>query len=159
TDTASGNGARLDSGSLVLATMGRLAVRWSRPVVGTITTVTICDEADGWYASFSCSCAEVPTEPLHPTSKETASALRRQGLLVPAAQEAAVEHPRHYRRAELRLATAQRRLARRQTGSQRRQKARKVVAKHQQQVQRQRRDFPHTTARALLRQYDTLYVE
>ena len=66
-----GNGARLDngSGSLVLAKIGRIAVRWSRPIQGTIKTVTISKEADGWYVSFSC--AEVPVEPLPETGRET----------------------------------------------------------------------------------------
>jgi putative transposase len=54
-----GNGARLDNGYLVLSKIGRIAVRWSRPVEGTIKTVTISKEADGWYVC--CSCAEVPT--------------------------------------------------------------------------------------------------
>ena len=40
TDTEYGNGARLENGSLVLSKMGRLAVRWSRPIEGTVTTVT-----------------------------------------------------------------------------------------------------------------------
>src|SRR6516225_8606010 len=64
-----GNGARLDNGSLVLAKIGRIAVRWSRPVQGSIKTVTISKEADGWYVSFSC--ADVPTEPLPLTGKAT----------------------------------------------------------------------------------------
>jgi putative transposase len=48
-----GNGARLDNGCLVLAKIGRIAVRWSRPVQGTIKTVTVSREADGWYVCFS----------------------------------------------------------------------------------------------------------
>ncbi len=32
-----GNGAYLDNGCLVLAKIGRLAVRWSRPIEGTLT--------------------------------------------------------------------------------------------------------------------------
>src|SRR5262245_14205605 len=53
-----GHGARLDNGFLVLSKIGRMAVRWSRPIAGTPKTVTISREADGWYGSFSC--AEVP---------------------------------------------------------------------------------------------------
>src|SRR5262249_36166259 len=63
-----GNGARLDNGSLVLSKIGRIAVRWSRPVQGTIKTVTVSREADGWYVCFSC--AEVPTAPLARTGRE-----------------------------------------------------------------------------------------
>jgi hypothetical protein len=33
---------------VVLSTIGRIAVRWSRPVQGTIKTVTVSREADGW---------------------------------------------------------------------------------------------------------------
>jgi putative transposase len=53
-----GNGVRLDNGYLVLSKIGRVAVRWSRPLEGTPKTVTISHEADGWYAIISC--AEVP---------------------------------------------------------------------------------------------------
>src|SRR5678816_4237730 len=44
-----GNGARLDNGFLVLSTIGRISVHWSRPMEGRPKTVTICKEADGWY--------------------------------------------------------------------------------------------------------------
>src|SRR5260370_24054368 len=45
-----GNGATLDNGFLVLSKIGRVAVRWSRPIEGTPKTVTISQEADGRYA-------------------------------------------------------------------------------------------------------------
>jgi putative transposase len=62
-----GTGARLDNGALVLSKIGRIAVRWSRPMEGTPKTVTISKEADGWYVASSC--AEVPTHPLPPPGK------------------------------------------------------------------------------------------
>src|SRR5262249_35877535 len=64
-----GNGAQLDNGFLVRSKIGRIAVRWSRPVAGTIKTVTVSREADGWYVCFSC--AEVPIQPLPMTGRET----------------------------------------------------------------------------------------
>jgi putative transposase len=70
-----------------------------------------------------------------------------------------VDNPRHYRKAERQLARAQRRVSRRTKGSKRRRKAVVLLARHHQQVQRQRRDFHHKTALALLRQYDTIYLE
>ncbi|HEV2458644.1 MAG TPA: transposase, partial [Ktedonobacterales bacterium] len=62
-------GARLDNGFLVLSCIGRLAVRWSRPIEGTPKTVTVSREADGWYVSISC--ADVPIQPLPATGQET----------------------------------------------------------------------------------------
>jgi hypothetical protein len=64
-----GNGATLDNGFFVLSKTGSIAVRWSRPLVGTIKTVMISREADGWYVCFSC--ADVPIQPLPETSQET----------------------------------------------------------------------------------------
>ncbi|HEV2460533.1 MAG TPA: hypothetical protein VGS80_19435 [Ktedonobacterales bacterium] len=43
-----GNGVTRDNGFLVLSTIGRLALRWSRPLPGTPKTVTISQEAAGW---------------------------------------------------------------------------------------------------------------
>jgi putative transposase len=63
-----GNGARLDNGFLVLSKIGRMAVRWSRPMEGTPKTVILSREADGWYVCFSC--ADVPRQPLAPTGQE-----------------------------------------------------------------------------------------
>ncbi|HEV2460726.1 MAG TPA: hypothetical protein VGS80_20420, partial [Ktedonobacterales bacterium] len=70
---AYGNGAHREHGSLVLSTRGRLAVRWSRPRKGTPKTGTVSNEADG--GSGSCSCADVPTEPLPETGRETGIAV------------------------------------------------------------------------------------
>src|SRR5215813_8020529 len=43
-----GNGATLENGFLDLSKIGRIAMRWSRPIEGTVRTVTITREADGW---------------------------------------------------------------------------------------------------------------
>jgi putative transposase len=69
TDPQCGNGATLDNGFLVLSKIGRLAVRWSRPIEGTPKTATISREADGWYVCVTC--ADVPMQPLPPTSQGT----------------------------------------------------------------------------------------
>jgi putative transposase len=151
-----GNGARLENGSLVLSQIGRIAVRWSRPSEGTIKTVTIANEADGWYVSFSC--AEVPTEPLPLTGKETGIDVGLTVVLLTAAGES-VPNPRHYRTAERALKQAQLRVSRRTQGSRRRRTAVQVLAKQQQHVRRQRSDFQHKTALALVRAYDTISVE
>jgi putative transposase len=151
-----GNGARLDNGYLVLSKIGRIAVHWSRTVQGTIKTVTVSREADGWYVC--CSCAEVPTEPLPRTGRETGIDVGVMVFLV-TAQGEVVENPRHYRTAERELKKAQQRVSRRKKGSKRRAKAVRQCARKHQHVRRQRADFHHQTALALVRAYDTIYVE
>jgi putative transposase len=156
TYTEYGNGARLENGYLVLSQIGRLAVRWSRPVEGSSKTGTVSPEADGWYVMFSC--VDVPAQPLLPTGHETGIDV---GLTVfrITAEGDAVETPRHYRRGEKKLAQAQRRVCRRQKGSHRRRKAVGHLQRAHQTVQRQRPDFHHKTARHLLREHDTIYLE
>jgi putative transposase len=123
---------------------------------GTPKTVTISREADGWYACFAC--AEVPVQPFAPTGQETGIDVGLKVFLITADGEI-VENPRHYRKAEKQLAKAQRCVSRRKKGSHRRKKAVALLKRKHQTIQRQRRDFQHKTALALLRQYDTIYLE
>jgi putative transposase len=151
-----GNGARLENGYLVLSKIRRLAVRWSRPVEGSSKTVTVSQEADGWYVMFSC--ADVPAQPLLPTGRETGIDVGLTVFLITAHGDA-VENPRHYRRGEKKLAKAQRRVSSRKKGSHRRRKAVGHLQRTHQTVQRQRADFHHKTALALLREHDVIYLE
>jgi putative transposase len=149
-------GAVLDGGMLSLSKIGHIRMRLHHPLEGTPKTVTIRQEADGWYACVSC--AEVPPVSLPPTGQETGIDVGLKVFLI-TADGVTVENPRHFRAAERRLAKAQRRVARRKQGSRRRRKAVALLKRTHQHVQRQRRDFHHKTALALLRRYDTIYLE
>jgi putative transposase len=67
--------------------------------------------------------------------------------------------PGWYRKAERALKTAQRRVSRREKGSNRRRKAVLLLAKTHLKVKRRRHDFHHKTALALVRENDTIYHE
>lgn len=81
--------------------------------------MTISKEADGWYACISC--AEVPIQPLVPTGHETGIDMGLKVFLI-TADGKPVENPRHYRKAQTILRRAQRAVARKQKGSQRRRR-------------------------------------
>jgi putative transposase len=151
-----GNGATLDHGFLLLSKIGRIAVRWSRPLEGTPKTVTINQEADGWYACFSCT--EVPTQPLGPTGQETGIDVGLTSFAT-LADGTMIHNPRCYRKAEAYLRRCQRRVARRKKGSHRRKRAVELLAKAHQTVKRQREDIHHKTVLALVQHYDTIYYE
>jgi putative transposase len=151
-----GNGATLDNGVLVLSKIGRIAVRWSRPLEGAPKTVTISREADGWYVCFSC--ADVPVQPLHATGQEVGSDLGIEAFAT-LSNGTRIFTPGWYRQAERALKTAQRRVSRHKKGSNRRRKAVTLLAKAHQKVRRQREDFHHKTALALVRAHDTIYHE
>ncbi len=151
-----GNGASLDNGFLVLSKIGRIRVHWSRPIEGTPKTVTISREADGWYVCISC--ADVPVQPLPAIGQETGIDLGIEAFAT-LSDGTRIFHPGWYRKAERALKTAQRRVSRRKKGSHRRRKAVTLLAKAHQTVRRQRQDFHHKTALALVQQNDTIYHE
>jgi putative transposase len=151
-----GNGARLDNGVLVLSKIGRIAVRWSRPLQGTPKTVTVHCEADGCYVAISC--AEVPVHPLPLTGQLTGIDLGLESFAT-LADGSQIANPRILHVAEMNLKRAQRRVSRRKRGSKRRKKAVTLLAKAHQAVRRQRQDFHHKTTLELVRRYDTMYHE
>jgi len=151
-----GNGAALDNGFVALSKIGRIAVRWSRPLEGTPKTVTISREADGWYVCFSC--ADVPIQPLPETGEETGIDLGIEAFAT-LSNGTRIFNPGWYRKAERALKTAQRRVSRRKKGSNRRRKAVTLLAKAHQKVRRQRQDFHHKAASALVQQNVVIYHE
>jgi putative transposase len=152
-----GNGATLDNGFLVLSKIGRLALRWSRPMEGTPKTVTISREADGWYACFSCE--GVPIQPLPLAGQETGIDLGLESFAT-LTDGRQIANPHMLRLAEHNLKRAQRRVSRRKLGSHRRRKAVRLLARAHQKVRRARRDFHHKMALSLVRRYyDTIYHE
>ena len=148
--------AQVDNGFLVLSKIGRIAVRWSRPLEGTPKTVSIIAQPDGWYACIAC--ADVPVRPLPLTGEETGIDLGLESFLT-LANGGQVANPRHYRKAEKRLVKVQQRVSKRKRGSTRHRKAVRLLQRAHQKVARQRRDFHHKTALSLLKHYDTIYYE
>jgi putative transposase len=156
TDKEYGNGATMDNGFLALSKIGRIAVRWSRPIAGMPKTVTISKEADGWYVCFSC--AEAPVQPRPTTGQETGIDLGIEAFAT-LSDGTRIFSPGWYRKAERALNTAQRRVSRRKKGSNGRRKAVALLAKAHQQARRQRTDFHHKTALQLVLENDTIYHE
>jgi putative transposase len=151
-----GNGATLDNRFLILSKIARIAVRWTRPFQGIAKMVTISREADGWYVSISC--ADAPNAPLPATGQEIGIDLGLEAFAT-LADGARIFSPGWYRKAERALKPAQRRVSRRKKGSHRRRKAVTLLAKAHLRVRRQRQDFQHKTALALVRTNDTIYHE
>jgi putative transposase len=151
-----GNGAGLDNGFLVLSKSGRIAVRWSRPLEGAPKTATISWEPAGWYACFSC--ADAPIRPLPEAGQETGIDLGIEAFATLSDGTRSFS-PGWYHQAERALKTAQPRVARCKKGSNRRREAIALLARSHQKDMRQRQDFRHKTALALVQNNDTIYHE
>ena len=53
-----GSGAKINGRCLKLYGIGRLAIRWHRPVEGTVKTVRIVRKGGRWYVTFACDLLE-----------------------------------------------------------------------------------------------------
>ena len=150
------NGFKLDERRLRLSGIGRVAVRWHRPLQGQIKTVRICKKAGKWYASFSC-VVETPA-PLRATGKDVGIDVGLSSLICTSEGEK-VEQPRLYRKAQRRLRVAQRRVARRKKGGSNRRKAVVMLQNRHEQVANQRKDYLNKLACDLVERHDKIALE
>lgn len=150
-------GWSLDGRHLTLRGIGRVKLHLSRPVEGAVKTVTLKRDSGGdWWVTFFCD--DVPARPLPDTGAAVGIDLGLSSFLATSEGET-VENPRHLRETEAALRRAQRRVARRKRGGQRRRKAVRVVAGLHRRVADARRDFHFKTARRLVERYDLIAVE
>jgi putative transposase len=157
-----GNGARWDSVPHPTVTrvyfkgVGHVRVHQHRTVKGRIKTITARREDGRWYLILSCD--DVPAEPLQPAGAAVGIDMGVASFLT-TSDGAHVPNPRHLATAAGRLAAAQRDLARKKRGSNRRKKAAAKVARLHGKVRRQRLDHAHQAALALVRDHDLIVHE
>lgn len=154
---AYGDGCKLrDNGKLYIQGVGVLKVKFHRPVAGQIKTVTLKRECGRWYTCFSVE-VEIP-EPMPQTGEVTGIDVGLESFAV-LSDGSVIENPRHYRKAQATLRRAQRKVARRKKGSNRRRKAVRVLQRVHQHVKNQRSDFHHQVSRQMVNAYDLIAVE
>ncbi|RYG61338.1 transposase, partial [bacterium] len=146
----------IQDGQLLLLGVGKIKIKLHRAIEGSIKTAVIKREADQWYAVFSC---EVPEPTVAPSTLPAVGIdLGLKSFFVTSEGET-VEPPRHYRKAQKKLAKLQRRLSRKGKGSKNRSKARVKVARVHRKIANQRRDFHHKTALDLVRSHGAIAHE
>jgi putative transposase len=142
---------------LYLAGIGNLKVRWSRPLEGTIKTVTVRRDANQWHVCFSC-LVDIPD--VSPDAAKPAVGID-VGLehFATLSTGEHIANPRLFRLGQDLLTRRSRTMARKQRGSKRRQKAKLLVAKAHRKVRNQRKDFHHKTAKTLVDGHRLIAVE
>jgi putative transposase len=150
-----GNGFRLDGRRLKVTGIGRIAVRWHRPVRGEIKTLRIRRQAGSWYACFSC---DGQPEFLPSTGAEVGIDLGIASLLTTSDGEH-IENPKWYRAEQAFLRVLQRRVARRKVGGANRRKAVRAVQRQHLHVANRRTDFLRKLVYNLVSRYVRIAVE
>ncbi len=150
-----GNGFKLDGRRLKISGIGRVRVRWHRPIEGKIKTVRIRRQAGEWYACFAC---EVPEHPLPPTGNAVGVDVGIHHLLATSENEV-VENPRWYRAEQQKLRVLQRRVARRKIGGSNRRKAVLDLQRQHLHIANRRKDFLDKQVDHFIANYDLIALE
>ena len=149
-------GCPLKGDKLTVPGVGSCRVRLSRPIEGTVKQLRITRRADGWFALLVCDLPR--PAPLPATGDAVGIDVGLENFATLSTGEV-IENPRHLRKAERRLKTAQRKVSRRKKGSHRRKKAVRELRLQHLTVSRQRKDFHHKTAKPIIEEFDTIAVE
>lgn len=150
-------GWKLEGRRLRLQGIGTVRLFLSRPVEGTVKTVTLRrDRCGDWFVSFSCK--GVVENPLPATGRSVGVDLGLNAFIATSDGEL-VANPRPLIVADAKLRRTSRAVSRQKNGGSNRRKRVKILARQHRRVQRVRRDFHRKTALDLVRRYDLIAVE
>ncbi len=150
-----GNGFKIDGRRLRISGIGRIRVRWHRPMEGKIKTVRIRRQAGKWYACFAC---EVDEQNLPATGKAIGVDVGIHHLLATSENEV-VENPRWYQVEQRKLRVIQRRVSRRKMGGSNRRKAVVDLQRQQLHIANSRKDYLEKLSHHLISHYDVIALE
>ena len=150
-----GNGFKVDGRRLKITGLGRIRIRWHRPIEGRLKTVRVVRQAGEWYACFACEVSESPAPPA-----ENAVGLD-VGVhhLLATSDNAVVENPRWYRTEQQKLCVVQRRVSRRKHGGSNRRKAVLAIQRQHLHVANSRKDFLDKLAHHFITNYAVIALE
>ncbi len=151
-------GWKLDGNKLHLTKIGDIKVRLHREIIGNIKTTTIKREGEQWFLIFTCQVDDQEQKQTPYTDDAIGIDLGITHFATLSTGDT-IENPRHYRKAEKKLAKAQQALARKSRGSHRRVKAVQRVAKHHRKIRNQRKDFLHRQSHQLVNTYEMIAFE
>ncbi|MFE7217110.1 RNA-guided endonuclease InsQ/TnpB family protein, partial [Streptomyces sp. NPDC057611] len=146
----------LDDGTVYLAKVGHLKVKWSRRLPAAPTSLTVTKDSCGrYFLSFV-----VDTEPdILPELETDAGIDLDLSAFAVLSDGRKIDSPRFLRRAEKKLKRLGRELSRKTKGSKNRARARIKVARQHAKVAGRRRDWHHKASTQIIRDNQAVYVE
>ncbi|MBI9095255.1 MAG: transposase [Sphaerochaeta sp.] len=149
-------GFRFDNRRVLLPKLGWIGFFKSREMAGEPRNITVFERAGRWYMSVCCK-RDVAT-PLHPSASVVGVDM---GITRMATVSDGTVYPpiNAVRRYEKQLARAQRQLARKAKGSNRRRKARLHVSRIQEKIANVRKDYLHKVTTDLSKNHAEIVME
>lgn len=151
------SGFSIKNGQLYIAkSKQQLNIRWSRPLEGTPSSITISkDSANRYFVSF---CTEVEIKSLPKVDKTVGIDLGLTDFVVTSDGEK-IKPLKALIKYQTTLKKLQRRLSKKQKGSNNRKKARLKVAKVHAKIADSRKDFLHQLSTRLIRENQSIVIE
>ena len=149
-------GFKVNQQTILLAKIGKMKIKWSRPLPSQPSSVTITkDSADRYFVSF---VVEIQPQQLPKTDKNCGIDL---GIIDFATFDNGekVKAPKPLKKRLKRLRKLQRNLSRKQKGSKRREVARKKVAKLHAKIKDARTDFLHKLSTKVIKKNQLIALE
>lgn len=141
---------------LYLSQVGEVKIKLHREIQGRIRTLTIKREGTKWFAV--CACDSIPENILPKTNKQVGIDVGIESFAT-LSNGMQISNWRYYEKAQSHLRIAQRRVARRRKGSNRRRKAVAQLRVIHQKIQNQRADFQHKLSTNLIAANDLIAIE
>ena len=143
--------------SVKLPKLGKVKAKISRPIQGRIINATVSRTKSGKYFVSIC-CADVEIQKLKPSNREVGIDLGIKDFAITSDGEK-IANPKYLKKSLSRLKMLQRRLSRKSSGSQNRNKARIRLARMYEYISNQRENFLHQITTRLIRNYDLVCIE
>jgi putative transposase len=160
----------LDKAVKLPGNIGTVKAKIHRPVEGTVKTVTVSLEPSGKYFASILSVSEAGEQ--RPTVEGENPKLSTDGMVVgidlglthfaitsDGSKVSKYDNPKHFAKPEKNLKRKQQKLAKKQKGSNSRNKYKKVVAKVYERVSNSRQDFLHKLSRKIVNENQVVVVE
>jgi len=152
-----GDGSRIRDHKLYVQNVGLITVRWHRPLPdGTLKNIILLRRPSDWYACLQVAFPD--SEPQRSTNPAFGIDMGITHALA-LSDGAVFESPKYLQRSLAKLRRLQRKVARRKKGSKRRRKAIRQIARQQERIANQRRDWWHKVTRQLVDAYGTIVLE
>ncbi|HUG96789.1 MAG TPA: transposase, partial [Nitrososphaera sp.] len=152
-----GDGCRVKGRTLYVQNAGLITIRWHRPLPeGKLKYIILLRKPSGWYA-----CLQVELPESEPEQHARPAVGIDMGIThaLALSDGATFVSPKHLQQSLARLRRLQRKVARRNKGSKRRRQAIHQLAKQQEHIANQRRDWWHKATRQLVDTYGTIVLE
>ena len=151
-----GDGCQIKDDKLYIQNAGYIKVKWHRAIIGEVKTLSVVRRNDKWYVMFS---VEIENILLPKTGKSIGIDVGLIDIISSSDKKHKRKADRFLRRSEKRVIKASQRVSRRKKGSNRRIKARVLLAKAHEKIANQRLDSYHEITSKLVKEYDRFAVE